>query len=56
MMIKQEQNSYDSLCTLNEQERRIILAYRNGKASNSVNLLKDQGLLPSSFPTRPDRH
>lgn len=55
-MAEYTMNDHESLCKLNEQERRIILAYRNGKAINSVNLLKDQGLLPSSFPTRPDRH
>lgn len=55
MMMKQTRDRCESLCALNEQERRLILAYRSGKAEKLVNLLKDQGALPSSFPMRPDR-
>lgn len=40
---------------LSTDEQRIILAYRDGKAVGAVNLLKDQGDLPASFPTRPDK-
>lgn len=40
---------------LSADEKKIILAYRNGKAVNAVNLLKAQGDLPASFPTRPDK-
>lgn len=41
-------------CMLSPDEQRIILAYRAGKAVEAVNLLKAQGDLPASFPTRPD--
>lgn len=37
---------------LSTDEQRIILAYRNGKAVEAVNLLKAQGDLPASFPER----
>lgn len=40
-------------CALSSDEQRIILAYRAGKAVKAVNLLKAQGDLPASFPTRP---
>ncbi len=40
---------------LSADEQRMILAYRGGKAVEAVNLLKDQGDLPASFPTRPDK-
>lgn len=56
MMVEQTRNDRDTLCDLTEEERQLILAYRNGKAEKSVNLLISQELLPSSFPTRPDRH
>lgn len=56
MVGKLEQAGGESLHKLSEQERRLILAYRSGKAEKSVNLLIGQELLPSSFPTRPDRH
>ena len=39
---------------LSADEQKFILAYRSGKATDAVNLLKAQGDLPASFPTRPD--
>lgn len=40
---------------LSADEQRMILAYRDGKAVKAINLLKAQGDLPASFPTRPDK-
>ncbi len=56
MTMEQTRNNRETLCNLSDQERKLIIAYRNGKAEESINLLINQGLLPSSFPMRPGMH
>ena len=56
MMLKQPEKQGELLYELSEDERRLILAYRSGKAMKLINFLISQEELPSSFPKQPDMH
>ena len=54
-MPNQNQTYGEVLCDLNEEERRLVQAYRNGNAEKIISALKECGSLPVHWPEHPDR-